>query len=100
MHTAGASRRIFGGGIRMLFEVAAHLRASSPRETVRNDRLKSVITASAIPSRANRNGTLSQVVLDRIGWRIQGKINSRPKNRNQNRMNPGIRKPLNASAKR
>src|SRR5580704_4737238 len=100
MHTAGASRRMLGGGIRMLAEVAAHLRASSPRETETNDRLKTVITASAIPSRANRNGTLSHVVLAGIGCRIQGKIDSRPKNKNQNSTKPGIRKPLKASARR
>src|SRR5271154_2338665 len=46
MHTAGASRRIMGGGMTMLAEVAAHWRASSPREAERNDRLRSVITAS------------------------------------------------------
>src|ERR1700693_1352029 len=84
IHTAGARRRILGGGIRMSPEVAAHLRASSLRDTSRNDRLRKVITASAIPSRAKRNGTLSHVVLAGIGCRIQGKINSRPKNKNQN----------------
>ena len=64
MHTAGASRRILGGGIRISAEVSAHRRASSPRETPRN-----VMLSRSSPRAPSRRGEEERHVEPGRLWR-------------------------------